>query len=451
MVHVAQFARQGQTHAKCATLNFVPPTEAVFAASGGTRSAPGALRCSCNARIGSMRLGIGASFLIIAWLCFGPAQLSPLWLCVSRRRLHRAAGLSPARSQPRARRRSEPCCFIGRGSQRINGSMERHGHDRRSASRCRITFMADDLDLFGSGSLYQLLCAARTQMGENILAQWLLAPARLRASFAPGMPALSICALAWTCANPWQSRASRLRIDLHPETLDRVGARRRIVSISGLDSLAAPLLAVLAVGTAGGMGRLGCVCSRCWRSLLVEAAIGYLAARRHSRRPLRRWRARSRILKGLAGAAEAHRSRALRCTRRCWRCSSSCHRIRMTASAALAKLATIVNFVEARRNPILAPFLLLLDVPAANRAGGRALAQRARRQSFAPGSKRWASLRRCCLWRSYAFEHPEDPVSRIPRRRAGFQGGRARPSVDPRGGARLQRCRHRRPRRACCW
>ena len=34
-----------------------------------------------------------------------------------------------------------------------------------------------DLDLFGADSLFELLCAARTQMGENTLAQWLLAPA----------------------------------------------------------------------------------------------------------------------------------------------------------------------------------------------------------------------------------------------------------------------------------
>ena len=35
----------------------------------------------------------------------------------------------------------------------------------------------------------------------------------------------------------------------------------------------------------------------------------------------------------------------------------------LNASAALSKLATIVNFVEARRNPILAPFMLLLMYP----------------------------------------------------------------------------------------
>ena len=34
-----------------------------------------------------------------------------------------------------------------------------------------------DLDLFGEGSLFELLCAARTQMGEETLAGWLLAPA----------------------------------------------------------------------------------------------------------------------------------------------------------------------------------------------------------------------------------------------------------------------------------
>ena len=35
---------------------------------------------------------------------------------------------------------------------------------------------ASDLDLFGEGSLFQLLSAARTRMGEDTLAKWLLAP-----------------------------------------------------------------------------------------------------------------------------------------------------------------------------------------------------------------------------------------------------------------------------------
>jgi hypothetical protein len=36
---------------------------------------------------------------------------------------------------------------------------------------------AGDLDLFGKGSLFELLCTARTHIGEETLARWLLAPA----------------------------------------------------------------------------------------------------------------------------------------------------------------------------------------------------------------------------------------------------------------------------------
>jgi hypothetical protein len=38
---------------------------------------------------------------------------------------------------------------------------------------------AADLDLFGTGSLFELLCTARTRKGEDTLAAWLLAPAPL--------------------------------------------------------------------------------------------------------------------------------------------------------------------------------------------------------------------------------------------------------------------------------
>ena len=36
---------------------------------------------------------------------------------------------------------------------------------------------AQDLDLFGKGSLFELLCTARTHIGEDTLARWLLTPA----------------------------------------------------------------------------------------------------------------------------------------------------------------------------------------------------------------------------------------------------------------------------------
>src|SRR6202051_1879079 len=41
----------------------------------------------------------------------------------------------------------------------------------------RDHFYATDLDLFGHGSLFQLICSARTQTGRATLATWLKAPA----------------------------------------------------------------------------------------------------------------------------------------------------------------------------------------------------------------------------------------------------------------------------------
>ena len=43
-----------------------------------------------------------------------------------------------------------------------------------------------DLDLFGVGSIFELLCTARTRAGQETLAKWLLAPAA-------GFGALAIC------------------------------------------------------------------------------------------------------------------------------------------------------------------------------------------------------------------------------------------------------------------
>lgn len=42
---------------------------------------------------------------------------------------------------------------------------------------------AADLDLFGKGSLFELLCSARTRAGEHVLANWLTSPANPRRRF----------------------------------------------------------------------------------------------------------------------------------------------------------------------------------------------------------------------------------------------------------------------------
>lgn len=69
-----------------------------------------------------------------------------------------------------------------RGMSRLDGTWVGHGADGARFSETAV--FAPDLDLFGPGSLFQLLDTARTEVGEDNLAEWLIDgadPAEVRA------------------------------------------------------------------------------------------------------------------------------------------------------------------------------------------------------------------------------------------------------------------------------
>ncbi|MGH8255699.1 MAG: MutS-related protein [Steroidobacteraceae bacterium] len=66
--------------------------------------------------------------------------------------------------------------FYRRGIQRLEDRWAGGGSAGERFNDPRHVYAAD-LDLFGSGNLFELLCTARTRMGESCLAGWLLAPA----------------------------------------------------------------------------------------------------------------------------------------------------------------------------------------------------------------------------------------------------------------------------------
>ncbi len=68
--------------------------------------------------------------------------------------------------------------FHGRGLARISGEWVGKGETGERFLDPSHPY-ARDLDLFGKGSLFELLCDARTRAGEEALAHWLLAPAPL--------------------------------------------------------------------------------------------------------------------------------------------------------------------------------------------------------------------------------------------------------------------------------
>lgn len=125
-------------------------------------------------RLGNARLASGVLAVVIAALSLGAGRISPWWLLLPivalmvlvvihdrvDRALRRAARANAYYERAVARLDNR---WIGTGSQGERFRDPRH-------------VFADDLDLFGRGSLFELLSTARTRIGERVLAGWLLTP-----------------------------------------------------------------------------------------------------------------------------------------------------------------------------------------------------------------------------------------------------------------------------------
>jgi hypothetical protein len=216
----------------------------------------------------------------------------------------------------------------------------------------------DDLDLFGPDSLYELLCAARTQMGENILARWLLAPADIDV-IRDRHAGIADLRIRFAFRESLAIAGESLKIVLHPETLDawaqapnqldRLWIRWGAALLSGL--------AVAAIAVWAAWGLLFPLLA----VILLELAVAYFL-RKPIHAAITAVEGAFEDLKGLSvllKCIEAERFDAA--PLRALQLKLLSHGLK--ASTAISKLATIVNFVEARRNPILALFILLLMYP----------------------------------------------------------------------------------------
>jgi hypothetical protein len=340
---------------KCAKLFFVPPVEQ-YSQRLAEREARLARFDALDARIGSIRLGIGAAFLIIAWACFGPLAAARWWLFVPVIGFI-AVILYHQRIRGLRARASRAVQHYRAGLERIQDQWNGKG---TPGTRFQVPhhIYGDDLDLFGADSLFQLLCAARTQVGENILAGWLLAPAGIETIRSRH---LSITDLRERLdfRESMAIDGEPLKIDLHPETLD---AWARAPNRLGAPWIrwSAPLITGLAVAAIAVWALWGMLFPLL-AIIMIELALGYVL-RDPVRAAITTVESAFEDLKGLAvllNRVEAQRFEAE--PLRALQLKLSSHHL--GASAALSKLATIVNFVEARRNPILAPLLLLFMYP----------------------------------------------------------------------------------------
>ena len=126
-------------------------------------------------RIGNARLAAGLAAVVVAFFVFGEVWISVWWLLLP---LGIFAGLVivHARVVERLERSQRAIQFYERGLARL-ADRWMGGGETGERFRNPNHLYSEDLDLFGKGSLFELLSIARTRAGEDFLAGWLLAPA----------------------------------------------------------------------------------------------------------------------------------------------------------------------------------------------------------------------------------------------------------------------------------
>src|SRR5581483_9831886 len=125
--------------------------------------------------IGNWRLATALSAIVIAALAFWRGVLSAWWLL-----LPLAAFIALVVWHERVvRRRDFGARAVRYYDHRLARLTSRWAGTGQSGEAFRDAshVYADDLDIFGRGSLFELVSTARTGAGERTLAQWLLAPA----------------------------------------------------------------------------------------------------------------------------------------------------------------------------------------------------------------------------------------------------------------------------------
>jgi hypothetical protein len=356
-------------------------------------------------RIANGRLWVVIAAALIAYLAFGKHWFTP-WLLIvpligfivlAVRHEHVIKQLERAKRQR---------TFYAAGLRRLTGTWAGTGTSGARFVAPEHPY-ADDLDLFGKASLFELLCTARTVGGEEMLAAWLKGPASAetirarQAAVAELRPRLDLreeLALLGDNVRARLEPAALVAWGGQPPLLPDGWARPAAIVVTGA-TLAA--LAAWGLGhgywpvvVAGGLGRvLG------WR---LGAAVKQVV--RTVDQPARDLG----LLSALLGRLESETFAAplLQEIQAILRAGGS------APSARIERLQTLVGYLEARKNPILAALLGLLlwtehcafGIERWRRENGRFIGE-------------WltavGTFEALCSLASYAFEHPDDPFPQM--------------------------------------
>lgn len=131
-----------------------------------------------HARLANARLAVFLAGLGLAGTVFSSWAVSP-WLLVVPFVGYVLLAVRHERVRRNLRQMEQAVRFFDLGLARLENRWAGQGESGTRFLQPEHPY-ATDLDLFGPGSLFELLCTCRTHLGEETLAQWLLAPANAK-------------------------------------------------------------------------------------------------------------------------------------------------------------------------------------------------------------------------------------------------------------------------------
>lgn len=364
-------------------------------------------------KVGILRLALLAAMLVLVWLAF-KGQSSWWWLLVPLAVFFVLAEVQ-ARITGAQRRLERAAALYDQGLDRLDDRWAGRGETGERFLKASHPY-AEDLDLFGQGSLFELLSRARTRVGEETLADWLLRPAvpevvRARQEAVTELrPLLDMredlallgegvrsgedtrALVEWPGGAPWRiSRFTRVAAIV----LATLAAATLILWIAGFGVI--PFLFALILGRIfafrlqSQVNQVTSAVDRAGRDLTLLSEVLVR---------LERERFTSPRLVELRAALEVEG---------------------LPPSQQIARLNRLIDMLDARRNMIFAPFSIILLWPLQF-----AIAIERWRQSSGPAVARWLSavgeFEALSSLASYAYEHPQYPFPEILESGARFEG-----------------------------
>jgi hypothetical protein len=304
--------------------------------------------------VATLRLVVVAAAVGVAVAAWGFERLSPWWLTLPAGAF---LGLMVRHAHVLAER-----IEARRAADYVSGGLARLEHQWQGAGAAGLAWLppdhlyAEDLDLFGAGSVFELLSTARTTGGETVLASWLVAPAAPDTVRARQDAARDLAA------------RDGFREDLAvlgPELRDRVStaalvewARQRVTRPAALAHVALALLSVVTVTGLWQWARSGAIPLWLAAVAVVQSAVG-LWWRRRVLVAIRALEPRVRDLAVVASVVARIEQEAFTAPQ----LAALSARLRTSgrpASAEIRRLTRLVHLLTSRRNQAFAPMAFLL-------------------------------------------------------------------------------------------